>query len=172
MSGNYTTPDPIGLEGGSLSLYSYVNGQPTRLTDPEGLQVRPRPAPFPGPGAPGTAPGSPGEKPLYPDFPGGPTYTPSLPPFTWPELLPDAWVDWIIEKTRAKWSCTASCNVQQIKPDVCCPDRVTGAAIGPNEPAACVALNAMQRNQHLPGVIRVTVNVIAQKNENVSNTNL
>ena len=153
-------------------MYSYVNGQPTRLTDPEGLQVRPRPAPFPGPGAPGTAPGSPGEKPLYPDFPGGPTYTPSLPPFTWPELLPDAWVDWIIEKTRAKWSCTASCNVQQIKPDVCCPDRVTGAAIGPNEPAACVALNAMQRNQHLPGVIRVTVNVIAQKNENVSNTNL
>jgi RHS repeat-associated protein len=75
LKGGYLTPDPIGLAGGSMSLYTYVESQPTRMVDPQGL----------------------------------------------------------------KGSCTASCNVQQIKPDVCCPDRVTGAAIGPNEPAACVA---------------------------------
>jgi len=38
LSGNYLTTDPLGLEGGSWSLYNYVNGQPTRYTDPKGLQ--------------------------------------------------------------------------------------------------------------------------------------
>ena len=35
--GRYTAPDPLGLAGGDVSLYSYVNGQPTEYTDPEGL---------------------------------------------------------------------------------------------------------------------------------------
>ncbi|MDC0748864.1 hypothetical protein [Polyangium mundeleinium] len=44
----------------------------------------------------------------------------------------------IAETVKGKWSCTASCNVQQINPSVSCPDRATGTAGGPNEPAACV----------------------------------
>ncbi|TKD09799.1 hypothetical protein [Polyangium fumosum] len=44
----------------------------------------------------------------------------------------------IAETVKGKWSCTASCNVQQINPSVSCPDRAIGTAGGPNEPAACV----------------------------------
>ncbi|MRG95658.1 hypothetical protein [Polyangium spumosum] len=43
----------------------------------------------------------------------------------------------IAETVKGKWSCTASCNVQQVNSSVSCPDRVTGTAYGPNEPAAC-----------------------------------
>ena len=37
----------------------------------------------------------------------------------------------------ARWSCNASCNVQQIDKDAKCPDRVTGSATGSNEDEAC-----------------------------------
>ncbi len=36
--GRYTQPDPIGLEGG-LNLFSYVQANPLRLIDPDGLQA-------------------------------------------------------------------------------------------------------------------------------------
>lgn len=39
LGGRYLTPDPIGLAGGSMSLYNYVNGQPTRYIDPKGLAI-------------------------------------------------------------------------------------------------------------------------------------
>jgi len=36
--GRYVQADPIGFEGGSLSLYTYVGGNPVRLIDPQGLE--------------------------------------------------------------------------------------------------------------------------------------
>jgi RHS repeat-associated protein len=36
-TGRFVSSDPIGLAGGSLSTYAAVNNQPTRYTDPDGL---------------------------------------------------------------------------------------------------------------------------------------
>lgn len=35
----YTQPDPIGLDGGDVGLYSYVGNQPTSFVDPDGRQA-------------------------------------------------------------------------------------------------------------------------------------
>jgi RHS repeat-associated protein len=43
--GRYVTPDPLGLEAGDLSLYTYANSAPTKYTDPDGLQAIPMPVP-------------------------------------------------------------------------------------------------------------------------------
>ena len=37
----------------------------------------------------------------------------------------------------ARWSCSATCNVQQIDKDADCPDRVSGSASGSSEDDAC-----------------------------------
>ena len=38
--GRFTSPDPIGLQGGSLDLYSYVHNDPMAFVDPSGLKLR------------------------------------------------------------------------------------------------------------------------------------
>ena len=49
----YTQPDPIGLAGGDMSLYAYSFNQPTRFTDPNGLNPYGDGRPSPSPGLPG-----------------------------------------------------------------------------------------------------------------------
>jgi len=41
-TGRYVESDPIGLDGGSMSTYSYVNDDPLDYIDPEGLAGAPR----------------------------------------------------------------------------------------------------------------------------------
>ncbi|MCC7046421.1 MAG: hypothetical protein IT562_06895 [Alphaproteobacteria bacterium] len=45
--------------------------------------------------------------------------------------------DRVLTAAAARWSCSASCNVQQINRDARCPARTTGQARGPDEATAC-----------------------------------
>jgi hypothetical protein len=49
----------------------------------------------------------------------------------------------------SKWTCDASCNVEQVDPGARCPDRVTGRGTGTSSQAAC---NAAKRdaNSNVP----------------------
>jgi RHS repeat-associated protein len=40
-------------------------------------------------------------------------------------------------RNRRRWVCDASCNVQKIREDACCSDRVTGSGAGPTQDATC-----------------------------------
>ncbi|MDR1995284.1 RHS repeat-associated core domain-containing protein, partial [Azonexus sp.] len=42
LTGRYIQADPIGLEGGSMSLYTYANQNPVSLVDPLGLSPCPQ----------------------------------------------------------------------------------------------------------------------------------
>lgn len=68
QTGRYIESDPIGLDGGSLSTYVYVNNQPTRYVDPDGLQlVLPMPpVPAPGTSSPGFTPSP--NQPFWPEW--------------------------------------------------------------------------------------------------------
>lgn len=87
--GRYCQADPIGLAGGSLSLYPYVANNPLAYIDPLGLATTipgpggvPVPVPVPPSGGPGSSPGSGGKGGLIP-----PELDPNRPqPKTFPEI--------------------------------------------------------------------------------------
>jgi RHS repeat-associated protein len=117
--GRYTQVDPIGLAGG-VSVFGYVGQGPTQTVDRRGLDA------------------------ITDDmrrlgikgFLLFCALNPQVCGVNPPQPAPNACFDmgW-----GRSWTCTASCNVQQVDPSVSCPPRVTGVASGPSEYAACTA---------------------------------
>jgi RHS repeat-associated protein len=66
VAGRWTAKDPILFEGGTTNLYEYVNGNPTNLVDPSGLDTYQCTAPLHALGGSGSRSG--------PDVPGNPLY--------------------------------------------------------------------------------------------------
>jgi len=58
------------------------------------------------------------------------------------DIVDSGVIDWTFDtydywkNRRSRWTCYARCNVQKIKEDACCPDRVTGVGHGPSRGAA------------------------------------
>lgn len=108
--GRWTARDPSGFGGGDSNLFAYVANDPVNYLDPWGLTSS-----------------------VVLNVAGGML---PFPPFDLPFVHPQ------VEdraSSKAKWFCTAQCNVQVIKPKPGSspPSRVSGSASGPSEEEAC-----------------------------------
>ena len=103
----YTQSDSIGLAGGSLSPYVYADNNPLSNVDPNGLKWV---CYVPAGGCHWVL-----DPPINPDYP----HTPAPPSFTWPKLLPDSFVDWVIGMcTDTPEECRKKCdaaNTEQVR---------------------------------------------------------
>jgi RHS repeat-associated protein len=118
-TGRYIQPDPLGFVDGP-SRYAYALNSPLINTDEDGLRHNPasrgiddalRGLGIPVPAwTPQSCPAGPG---IFP-----------FPP---------------LEMSRRGWTCSASCNVQEIVPGSACPARVFGAGSGSSQRDACTA---------------------------------
>ncbi len=112
----FTSGDPIGIRGG-INLYAYADLDPINRRDPDGLSAVVGALPIAGGAAAADGP-----LPIGDIIAGG--------------ILIGAGLYDLYQYLRG-YTCTASCNVQQIDPCAVCPARVTGVATGRNEDEAC-----------------------------------
>lgn len=137
--GRYVQIDPIGMRGG-VNLYLYADAAPAAVYDAEGTSA----TTAPGIRIPGIR--VPAPHPLLGALVGGLIIGDAI-----YGLWGDSISDFIYIMAKGKWTCSASCNVQQIKKDACCPERVTGSASGPSENIACRAAKRAATQSTPPG---------------------
>jgi RHS repeat-associated protein len=164
--GRFIGEDSIGFGGGDANLYRYVGNSPVNWIDLFGYRRVPIRTPIPNRRFPTVAP-PPSSSSRPPSLtipcisaPGSPCIPKRIPP---PQRLdPNYWLTDPASPLRLsppflnlpkikkcpprndipmgkkdKWTCKASCNVQQIDRTAYCPDRSTGMSSGPSEQEAC-----------------------------------
>lgn len=139
------------MEGRSMPTYAYALNNPIGYTDPDGLQ--PAPAPMPGPGP--ILPLLPPE--MFQPHPDTHTCNDGS-VWTCPKKI---WGDQVCRQihppsAKSRWSCTASCNVQEIPGprtpgQAPTPGRVTGTGTGSDEASACLSTKRAATQSAPPG---------------------
>ncbi len=139
------------MEGRSMPTYAYASNNPISNLDPDGLQSIPLPLPI--------------------RVPIAPVGNPTAPAWCFEDWCIQDWVPRprdriddkvcpVIEMAKARWTCTASCNVQEIPgkpsqpgqpPPPPLPGRVTGEGSGSDEASACLAAKRAATQSAPPG---------------------